>query len=221
MRRSACAPRAGTGERCGNRRVALFLFVRRRHGLAIGDALVARKPRAARLVPRARGLRVVARPIAGCRRHANAVDGARCDAQLATRAQRRHDRVHALGSADDRVHRACLDAQRASDAGRFIDDRDLQRPGRSACGIDRPGRAVDEGGERHDDGVATRRATIDVGVAARDGGRVRRAAVVAAAPALRLRQKVVDAGSERCSHDRILSPTTAGPRRVCGNPPGS
>ncbi len=64
MRRSARAPRAGTGQRCGNRGIALFLFVRGRDRLAIGDALVARKPRAARLVPRARGLRVVARPIA-------------------------------------------------------------------------------------------------------------------------------------------------------------
>ena len=57
----------------------------------------------------------------------DAVDRAGRDAQLAAGAPRRDHRVHELRGADDRVHRAGLDALGAADADRLVDDRDLRR----------------------------------------------------------------------------------------------
>ena len=137
-------------------------------------------------------------PRAAGGQHRDAVDGAGRDAQLAAGAQRRQHRVHALRRADDRVDRARVDAQRAADA---------RSPRRCARRRARPGspqlrssamrRATGERRERRDQRVAAGRAAIDRR-ARGDGFRVRTASVVAAAPALRLRQHRVDRVGERC-----------------------
>src|SRR5690606_29675870 len=54
--------------------------------------------------------------------HADAVDRAGCNAEVATRAQVRNDGMHQLGSADDGIDRTGLDARGAADADRFVDE---------------------------------------------------------------------------------------------------
>jgi hypothetical protein len=72
--------------------------------------------------------RIRRRPGARGRTQRDAVDRAGRDAELAAGAQRRKHGMHALGPTDDRVDRTRGDAQRAADAGRFIDLREHQRP---------------------------------------------------------------------------------------------
>jgi len=50
--------------------------------------------------------------------------------------------MHALGRADDRVDRTCLDAERASDAVIFLDTRDDPRSLDAALGVERSCRAI-------------------------------------------------------------------------------
>ena len=101
--------------------------------------------------------------------------------------------MHPLRRADDRVDRACLDAQRAADARALVDARDVQRARAAPRDVSSGGGvAREQPRERGERRVAARRAAVDVGGAARDRLRVRPAAGVPAARALRLRQQVVD-----------------------------
>src|SRR5258706_3264045 len=61
------------------------------------------------------------------RRHADAIDGAGRDAQIAAGAEFGNHRVHQLAGADDRVGGASSKAFGAADAGGFIDHRDAMR----------------------------------------------------------------------------------------------
>ncbi len=104
--------------------------------------------------------------------------------------------MHALLRADDRVDRAGLNAQRATDAGGLVDDGQQQRPMFAAAGVERLLRAAGQRRECDDHGVASGRAAVDIGAANGDRIRVRLAAVVSAPRALRLRQHGVDALGE-------------------------
>ena len=103
--------RVGVARRCG----------------AVGRPLVAREPAFARDVALACFTRIRRRPGPSGRTQRDAIDRAGRDAELAARAERRKHGVHALGPADDRVDRTRGDAQRAADAGRFIDHRERKR----------------------------------------------------------------------------------------------
>ncbi len=95
--------------------------------------------------------------------------------------------------ADDRVHGTGLDAQRATDARRFVDAGDEQRPRHSARRVERWCVATHELRESRDRRIAAGRTAVDAGSAIGDRLRVRTTARVAATRALRLRQQVVDA----------------------------
>src|SRR4249919_1226602 len=134
----------------------------------------------------------------GCSRdEVYAVHRAGRQAQLATGAQFRDYRVHQLRRADDRVHRAGLDALGAADALGLAHQRHLWRLVHAVRWIDRPRRAPEQFRERAYTGLATGRALVDAGLAARDCLRVGLAAGVAALRALRLRQQRFDARGER------------------------
>ena len=93
---------------------------------------------------------------------------------------------------DDRIDRARRQALGATDAGLLVDLRDERRPLDAVLRIERQGGAAEEGGERGDRGRAPRRALVDLRLTGGDGARVGRAARVAAARALGLRQQGVD-----------------------------
>jgi len=139
--------------------------------------------------------RVLASPNpAGCD-HRNAIDGARSDTKLAARANGGEHRMHPLRRADDRIDGTRLDAERAADAGRFIDPRRPQRAGLAACGVERHDGTSGERSEPRDDGGAPRWAAVDWR-AVPDRFGIRTTTVVAAATALRLRQHGVNAVGE-------------------------
>jgi len=104
--------------------------------------------------------------------------------------------MHALRRADDGVDRARFDAQRASDADRFVDAGECERMGLAAAPIQRDALATGDRCERRDERVASGRAAIDRR-ARGDGVRVRTAAVIAALFALHLRQHGVDRVGKR------------------------
>ena len=103
------------------------------------------------------------------------------------------DRVHALARPDDGIGRAGIEAARAADAGRLVDPRDERRRLAAASRIERLRRAAEQGGEFVDQPGAARRAAIQSRFAACERFGVRPAGVVAAAPALGLREQRIDA----------------------------
>ena len=146
--------------------------------------------------PGTRGARILRAPDASGGNHGDAVDGAGRHAQLAPGAQGGQHRVHPLRGADDRVDGTRVDAQRAADARILVDSRNDQRAGLAAGPVERDGRASGERRQRGDERVPAGRAAIDR-CAAGHGLGVRPAAVVAAAPALGLRQGGVQPVGER------------------------
>src|SRR5207249_4095761 len=113
-------------------RVGIFLRLERPRRRALGALPpLALLPRPAPLEALARGIRPG--PVPDCvftarGQHIDAVHGAGRNAQVATGAKLRHDRVHHLRRSDDGIDRAGLDAQSASDAARLVDQRDAARP---------------------------------------------------------------------------------------------
>ncbi len=113
--------------------------------------------------------------------------------------------MHPLRCAEDRVDRAGVDAERATDATRLVDDRYGQRRMDAATGVERLWRTARDRRERHDRRRAAGRAAVDVGFAARNRLRVRPAGVVAAARALRLGQRGIETFDEYSVHTRIVA----------------
>ena len=100
--------------------------------------------------------------------------------------------MHPLRAANDRVHWACRDAQRAANASALVYDRDGQRSLRAVDWIQRNRRATQQLRERIDAYCAAGRALINLGVAGCNRFSIRPASVVATFRALRLRQQGVD-----------------------------
>jgi DNA-binding IclR family transcriptional regulator len=171
------------------------IMVRRPGGRegTLRHALVAGESRRASCEPIARRRGVVDCPWPACRLQRNAVDRAGRHAQFASRAQRREDRVHALLRADDRIDRTGLDAERATDALRLVDERNQQGSFLAACGIDRFCGPSRQCGQHDHDRLAAGRTAVDVGRARGHCLSVRPACGEAAPCALRLRQRRVDA----------------------------
>ncbi len=65
----------------------------------------------------------------------DAIHRASRQTQLAAGAQRRDHRMHVLGAANDRIHRAGLDALGATDAVGFHNPGHLRRLVRAACAV--------------------------------------------------------------------------------------
>ena len=105
----------------------------------------------------------------------------------------RDDRVHALARPDDGIGRAGIEAARAADAGRLVDPRNERRRFLAASRVERLRRPAEQGREVVDQLRAARRAAIEPRFAARERFGVRPAGVVAAAPALGLREQRIDA----------------------------
>jgi hypothetical protein len=123
----------------------------------------------------------------------DAVHRARRNAQIATGALAFDHGVHVLGRAEDRVHRAGLDAQRAADAGLLIDVNDgfFLFDFAVFC-VQRFGVDAEQVGERMNRDLTAGRALIDIGLAFRDGFGVWPAAGEGALAALGLRQQRID-----------------------------
>src|SRR5690606_9689877 len=100
--------------------------------------------------------------------HVDAIDGAGRDTELAAGAFGPDHRVHLLGRADDGVHRAGLDAQRAAYAGLFIDDGEQLRFLDAVLGAERLGFAIEEFRQCADAGLAAGRTLVDVRLALGD-----------------------------------------------------
>src|SRR5260370_29488603 len=137
---------------------------------------------------------------------------------MATGAQVGHHGMHELGCADDRAHRAGLDAQSAADAARLVDERHAARPLDSVFRIEGLVFAAQQRRELADPGLAPRRALIDAGLALRDRFGVRTAARIAALRTLRLRQQRIDPFDELvhrtpclAARPPTISPPTGGP----------
>jgi hypothetical protein len=117
--------------------------------------------------------------------------------------------VHSPGRTEDAIDRAGLDAQRAADARAFVDQREPQRPFGAVRGVQCKQRAAANAGESGNAFGTSRRAAVDAGLAGRDRLRIAAAIGVAAARALRLRQRVVESISEVvCAHAPIIGATS-------------
>ncbi len=139
--------------------------------------------------------RILRAPRATRGNHGDAVDGAGRQAKVAAGAQRRQHRVHAFRRADDRVDGTGVDAQRAADAQVLVDASDAQPPGFAARPVECAGRASGERRERRDQCIPAGRAAIDRFASGHRLG-IGPAAIVPAAPALRLRERIVETVGE-------------------------
>lgn len=175
------------------------------HDTAAGsDRLGACATSNARSVTVACRVRIALSPGAAGRNHCDAIDRARRDAKLATRAQRGQYDVHRFARAENRIDRARVDAKRAADATPFVDLRDGERRVRAASGIERANGSTRDRRERGNRCIAPRRATIDIRYAVRDRIRVRTAGGITTASALRLRQCGIEAFGECWVHSPIV-----------------
>jgi hypothetical protein len=146
--------------------------------------------------------------VRGCGHEVDAVDGAGRQAEFAAGAAVGDDGVDALAGADDGVDRAGQDAFDAADAFILSDDGEAHRRFFSAVGIERQFGAIQQRGECTDARRATRRATIDPGFALGDRFGIGPACRIAAARALRLRQKGIDTGDQAgFAHGPIIDAT--------------
>jgi len=166
-----------------------------------GTLCRARRPPLRRSVSAAGCVRVLDAPGATGWSHRDAIDRAGRDAQFASGAQRGKHRMHALGGADDCVDGTRVDAQRAADAPGFVDAGDCKGRRRAERWIERGRGPSGQRGKRADDRLATGRTAVDRLPPCNRFG-VGSAGVVAAPPALLLRQDGVDANGERgaCGH---------------------
>ena len=145
--------------------------------------------------------------------HRDAVDRADRHAQLAAGAELVDDDVHSLGGADDRIDRACLQAERTADAPCLVDPREGARRFGAAAGVERQGLPAGEAGEAIDAFGAAGRAAVDLGALVGDRFGVAAAVVVAAAAALRLRQQREHRLDRRAAHGDAQALTA---RRLLG-----
>ena len=126
----------------------------------------------------------------------DAVHRARRQAQLAAGTSvGQHLMLKARG-ADDGIDRAGEDALGTADAVQRVDVHDVPHGHGVEIAGQRQRRAPEQLRQGRDGGIAARRAPVDGGLATGDGLRVGVAVVVAAAPALGLRQQLVDAVDE-------------------------
>ena len=123
---------------------------------------------------------------------ADAIDRAGSDTQAATGTFDRDDLMQPLGRADDGIHRAGRQAFGAADTPLGIDARGAGGLEPAVVGVERQGFAAEIMGEAADDEGTARRAAIDCGGARGDGRGIGATTVVAATPALVLRQPGVD-----------------------------
>jgi hypothetical protein len=145
-----------------------------------------------------------------CQRHGlqhNAIDRAGRYAAFATGAIVGDYCVHQFVRTDDGIDRANLDAFSASNAVCFDDARQRARFFDTVFRVQRYGCVTKQRSKLHNARIATRWASIDVGVTVGDRLSVRATTVIAALFALRLRQQGIDAVGERChgSVERIAS----------------
>jgi hypothetical protein len=112
--------------------------------------------------------------------------------------------VHLLGRADDGIDRAGLDAERAADAGRLVDDRHLLGFFDPVLGRQRLELLAQQVGQLAHAFVAARRALVDFGCPVGDCLRVGLATGKAALAALCLRQHRVDLVDQRVALDLEL-----------------
>ena len=146
----------------------------------------------------ARQVGVGKRPWALRGKQGNAVHRAGRQAQFAARAMVGKHGVHQLGGADDRVHRAGRDAQRAADARLLVDARGHKGSGFAARTIERKRWQRKQTRKRSCGRLAARRTAIGRRRPLANRFGIGKTTVVAAAPALRLRQQRVDAQNEQC-----------------------
>lgn len=105
--------------------------------------------------------------------------------------------MHLFGRANDAVHWACLDAQGATNAPAFVNQRQL--PGRflSVLEVQGPLCLARQGREPTNALYAAGWALVDLSLAISDGHRIGVAVRISAAGALGLRQGGVKAGNQR------------------------
>ena len=101
--------------------------------------------------------------------------------------------MHQPGGADNGIDRAGLNAERAADAVRLVDDGDFKGPVGAAFRIQRECIAIEQSGEFGDPGCPARRAAIDRRFAAGNRFGVGPASRITALGALGLGKQVVDA----------------------------
>ena len=127
------------------------------------------------------------------RAHFDAIDRTRRQAQFAAHASVGDDCVRFARRADDGVDRTRGQAQRATHAFGFSNHRDLRRHRRRQTRVERQRLFVEQNRQGADCLRPARRTQIDRRLARRQRARVGAATGIAALPALRLRQNVVDA----------------------------
>lgn len=125
-------------------------------------------------------------------RHRDAIDRAGCNTQLTSGTQIVDDGVHPLRCTNDRVDWTGLNAQRATDTLRFVDQGQPKWSLATAVGIEWQGRSAGQRGEGRDNAGTTRWASIDLGEARVDCGGIGQAPFEPALAALRLRQQRID-----------------------------
>jgi len=170
-------------------------------------SLVSRKAGVSRLAAGASTIRIFAAPVVCGGNHRDAVDRARRQAELTTRAVTREHGVHMLRGADNGIDRAGGDAKRATNAGGFIDARDAQLLFGSVSRVERLSRHIEEPRQLENHGLSARGATIDRIGTRRNSLGVGTTSTMSAATALCLRQQGIDAVGERRSragHGGIL-----------------
>src|SRR5580704_4035364 len=126
------------------------------------------------------------------RDHADTVDGAGRDAQLAAGTKCRHHRVHLALCTDDGVHRARRQTLGTADARLLVNLRDDEWALRAIGGIEGQHRTLQQRGECGDRLCATGRALVELRAAGGERFSVGAAAAIAAARALGLRQQRID-----------------------------
>ena len=127
------------------------------------------------------------------RAHFDAIDRTRRQAQFAAHASVGDDCVRFARRADDGVDRTRGQTQRATHAFGFSNHRDLRRHRRRQTRVERQRLFVKQNRQGADGLRPARRTQIDRRFARRQRARVGAAAGIAALPALRLRQNIVDA----------------------------
>jgi hypothetical protein len=105
--------------------------------------------------------------------------------------------MHLLGGAEDRVYRAGLDAERATDTKILVDDGNLFWLLLAALGIQWLGLPVEQVCKQSDSRLSPRRAAVDISFAGDDRFRVGSAARESALSALGLGQQRVDPFDDR------------------------
>ena len=105
--------------------------------------------------------------------------------------------MHLFGCADDRINRARLYAQRATDAGALGYDRDRLGFGCGGVAAERFDIHAEQVGQFLDACLATRRAAVDVCLSGGDRRCIGFAAGIAALPTLGLRQDGIDLVHQR------------------------